>query len=107
MERKYFQPEIETMPREEIKKHQLEKLKWQVRRIYENVPMYKERMAQPYVMGRDLIQAGVRPSSLFSEALAYAHKMRLAGISKDDQLRQTLSWIRKEEGVRRQENGGE
>ncbi len=75
--------------------------------LQEMLAMYKERMAQPYVMGRDLIQAGVRPSSLFSEALAYAHKMRLAGISKDDQLRQTLSWIRKEEGVRRQENGGE
>jgi len=39
-----FQPEIETMSREDIRTHQLEKLKWQVKRVYENVPMYRERM---------------------------------------------------------------
>ena len=54
MERKYFQPEIETMPREEIKKHQLEKLKWQVKRIYDNVPMYKERMDDAGVKPKDI-----------------------------------------------------
>ncbi len=54
LERKYFQPEIETMPREEIKKHQLEKLKWQVRRLYDNVPMYKERMDDVGVKPKDI-----------------------------------------------------
>ncbi len=43
MER-YFQQEIETMSRDEIRANQLEKLKWQVERVYENVPMYRERM---------------------------------------------------------------
>ena len=54
MERKYFQPEIETMPRGEIRKHQLEKLKWQVKRIYDNVPMYKERMDDAGVKPKDI-----------------------------------------------------
>ena len=40
----YFQPEIETMSREEIRELQLERLKWQVKRIYDNVQMYRERM---------------------------------------------------------------
>ena len=51
---KYFQPEIETMSRDEIRKHQLEKLKWQVKRIYENVPMYKERMDDAGIKPKDI-----------------------------------------------------
>lgn len=50
----YFQPEIETMPREEIREHQLEKLKWQVKRIYENVQMYRERMDEMGVRPEDI-----------------------------------------------------
>ena len=51
-----FQPEIETMSREAIREHQLEKLKWQVKRVYENVPMYRERMNE----------AGVKPGDIQS-----------------------------------------
>ena len=51
---KYFQPEIETMSRDEIRKHQLEKLRWQVKRVYENVPMYKERMDDAGVKPKDI-----------------------------------------------------
>ena len=49
-----YQPEIECMDREEIQKHQLEKLKWQVKRVYENVPMYKERMDKKGVKPEDI-----------------------------------------------------
>ncbi len=49
-----FQPEIETMSREDIRAHQLEKLKWQVKRVYENVKMYRERMDE----------AGVKPDDI-------------------------------------------
>ena len=48
-------------------------------------------------MGRDLVEAGVKPGPGFTEALAYAHKLRLAGLSKEDQLRQTLGYIRRAE----------
>ena len=58
--------------------------------------VYKEYMSRPYVMGRDLIAAGVLPSARFSDYLAYAHKLRLAGVEKEDALRQTLALSKKE-----------
>lgn len=44
MQKKYFQPEMETMPVEEIKKIQDEKLVKQVRYVYENVKYYRDLM---------------------------------------------------------------
>ena len=41
MEKKYYQKEIETMPLEDMKKLQSEKLVKQVKHVYENVPYYK------------------------------------------------------------------
>ena len=56
---------------------------------------YRATMAQPYVMGRDLIEAELQPGPDFSDYLALAHKLRLAGIPKDDALRQVLAEARK------------
>ena len=56
---------------------------------------YENRMSRPYVMGRDLVEAGITPGPVFSEALAYAHKLRLAGVPKEEQLCQILGLIRK------------
>lgn len=39
-----YQPQVETMPREELKKVQSERLRWQVGRMYERVPLFRERM---------------------------------------------------------------
>ncbi len=39
-----WQPEIETMPREELRKLQSERLVWQVKRMYENVELFRKRM---------------------------------------------------------------
>ena len=55
---------------------------------------YRALMARPYLMGRDLIQAGVKPGPLMGEALEFAHKLRLAGLSKELQLSQTLGYLR-------------
>ena len=52
-------------------------------------------MAKPYVMGRDLIEAGLEPGEDFSEILVHAHKLRLAGIDKEPALKQALSYARK------------
>ena len=41
---KYFQPEIETMPREQIKALQSERLVSQIRRVYDAVPYYRAKM---------------------------------------------------------------
>jgi tRNA nucleotidyltransferase (CCA-adding enzyme) len=46
-------------------------------------------------MGRDLIEAGLKPGAEFTELLAYAHKLRLAGVEKDSALKQTLGYARK------------
>lgn len=57
--------------------------------------VFNEMMAKPYVQGRDLIKAGIAPDERFSDYLAYAHKLRLAGVDKESALKQTLSYIRK------------
>ena len=54
MEQNYYQKEIETMPREEMKKLQSEKLKKQVRHVYENVPYYRELMDKKGVSPDDI-----------------------------------------------------
>ena len=45
MER-YYQKEIETMPREELKKLQSEKLVKQVKHAWDNVPYYRAKMEE-------------------------------------------------------------
>ena len=44
MAEKYFTPEIETMPRDEIKKLQSERLVKQIKNVYENVEPYRKKM---------------------------------------------------------------
>lgn len=61
----------------------------------ERLSIYREYMARPYVMGKDLIDAGLVPSKNFSEYLDYAHKLRLAGVDKESALKQTLGFARK------------
>ncbi len=56
---------------------------------------YRRRMAQPYATGRDLIEAGFAPNSAFGEALAYAHKLRLAGRPKEEQIASAAAVLRK------------
>lgn len=63
--------------------------------LYERLAVYRELMARPYVMGRDLIEAGLKPGAEFTEILQYAHKLRLAGIPKENALKQTLAYARK------------
>jgi phenylacetate-CoA ligase len=52
--KKYYQPEIETMPVEEIKKLQSEKLVKQVKNVYENVPYYRNLMDKKGVKPEDI-----------------------------------------------------
>ena len=63
--------------------------------LQERLKVYEETMAKPYVMGRDLIEAGLEPGEDFSEILAYTHKLRLAGIEKGSALKQALTYARK------------
>lgn len=61
----------------------------------ERLATYREYMARPFVMGQDLIDAGLKPDKRFSEYLEYAHKLRLAGVEKESALKQTLSLAKK------------
>ncbi len=53
-EKRYYQKEIETMPVEDIKKLQSEKLVKQVKHVYENVPYYRELMDQKGLKPEDI-----------------------------------------------------
>lgn len=63
--------------------------------LLERLEIYKEYMSRPYVAGQDLIDAGLSPGEDFKEILAYAHKLRLAGVPKDVALKQVLAYARK------------
>ena len=63
--------------------------------LEERLKTYRNTMAEPYVMGRDLIEAGFEPGEDFSEILEYAHKLRLAGIRKPEALKQVISYAEK------------
>lgn len=60
--------------------------------LEERLEYFRKIMARPYVMGADLVAAGLKPGPEFSEILAYAHKLRLAGMEKEEALKQTLSY---------------
>ena len=60
--------------------------------LFDRLEVYRETMAKPYVTGKDLIINGVMPGEDFGTILEYAHKLRLAGIPKDNALRQTISY---------------
>ena len=63
-------------------------------RLREQLQIFHEIMARPYVMGADLIAAGMQPGPDFGEALAYAHKLRLAGVEKESALLQTMGYLK-------------
>ena len=63
--------------------------------LFERLETYREMMTRPHVTGSDLIKAGLTPDESFGEILAYAHKLRLAGIGKTSALKQTLAYARK------------
>ena len=62
--------------------------------LQQRLALFRQRMAQPHVMGRDLIEAGLKPGPDFTAILDYAHKLRLAGVDKESALRQTLGFAR-------------
>lgn len=62
--------------------------------LRQRLDIFRETMARPCVMGRDLIEAGLTPGADFAEILQYAHKLRLAGVDKGNALKQVLAYAR-------------
>lgn len=58
--------------------------------LWERLEIYKEIMARPHITGKDLIDAGIAPGEELGRLLAYAHKLRLAGIDKDRAMKQVI-----------------
>ena len=50
----YYQKEIETMSREDMKKLQSEKLVKQVKHVWDNVPYYRKKMEELGVTPEDI-----------------------------------------------------
>ena len=70
MSKNYYQPEIETMPLEELQKLQSERLVEQVKHVYENVAPYRKKMDE----------LGVKPEDI--KGIEDLHKLPF--ITKDD-----------------------
>ena len=50
----YYQPEIETMPCEQLRSLQNERLLKQVRHVWDNVPYYRQKMEQKGITPEDI-----------------------------------------------------
>jgi len=63
--------------------------------LFERLEIYEKTMHQPFVTGKDLIEFGFEPGENMGEALKFAHKLRLAGISKEIALKETTAYLKK------------
>lgn len=59
--------------------------------LYQRLALYREMVSRPCVTGRDLIAAGLAPGEQFSALLEFGHKLLLAGVPKEQALRQVLA----------------
>ena len=79
MSNKYFQPEQETMPLEELKKLQSEKLVRQVRYVYDNVRYYRDLMDEKGAGSISLRIAGNRQAQLRENSVYLRHHRQACG----------------------------
>jgi tRNA nucleotidyltransferase (CCA-adding enzyme) len=56
--------------------------------------VYREIKTQPEVMGQDLIDLGYTPGPLFKDILTKCHDIHLAGVNKENVLRQMKSIVK-------------
>jgi len=53
-DRKYFDPEIETMDRSQLEELQMDRLRWQLKRCYDLSPFYQERFKKAGIKPEDI-----------------------------------------------------
>ncbi len=84
-----YQPEIECMDRGQIRELQLERLKETVKRVYENVPMYRERMDEAGVKPDDIKDLSDMPKLPFTskQDLRDYYPFDLLAVPKRDIIR--------------------
>lgn len=77
---------VETSKEEELKKKEF---------LFERLRVYEEMLKEPYVTGKDLLELGFKSGVELGKMLEFAHKLRLAGVSKEKSLKQVLAIYRK------------
>lgn len=73
---------VETSKEEELEKKEF---------LFERFRVYEETMEQPYITGKDLLELGFKSGVELGKMLELAHKLRLAGVSKEKALKQVLA----------------
>lgn len=63
-------------------------------KLQEELQAFQQLMQQPSVTGADLVKAGVNPGKTMGEAIAYAHRLHLSGVSHEEALKQTLAYLK-------------
>ncbi len=64
---------------------------------------FHAQMAEAYMTGQDLIDAGFQAGPDFSRALAYAHRAQLAGVSREEVRSQTIGYLTSLESERKKQ----
>ena len=60
--------------------------------LLERLDIYNKIMARPYAALKDLTDAGLELLDDKDEILSYAHKLRLAGVDRESQIRHCISY---------------
>lgn len=60
-------------------------------RLKQAMEAYNRLMAEPYITGKDLIDAGIAPDKNFSKLLDFANKLRLSEVTYESALKQVIS----------------
>ena len=60
--------------------------------LLDRLEKYKEITARPYALLKDLTDAGLELRDDTDEILSYAHKLRLAGVDKESQIRHCIAY---------------
>lgn len=59
--------------------------------LKQGLSIYNKLMSEPYVTGKDLIDAGIKPDENFCKLLDFANKLRLSQVPYDSALKQAVS----------------
>ena len=64
--------------------------------LSERLFVYNDYMSRDYVTGKDLLDMGIKEGAEFSKILAFAHKMRISGVSKENVIKQIRAEYKKQ-----------
>lgn len=60
--------------------------------LYDRLEIFNEYMSRDYVEGKDLIENGIKSGPIFRKLLELRDKHRIAGVSKNESLKQIIAY---------------